>query len=147
MIKLDSMADIESQFYGNDIDYFLGKLYKGIHYKYYNQEGDKCEEVAIIINKLFYKRLLFSSKHVKKTILLLLMTILTVIITISMHSMLDVNYLSSMLIVIIHDIDYFLSIGICSMIVKTIVIENKKAKLLVLRCLKSRKIKPYKCLK
>lgn len=45
MIKLESITDIENQFYGNVIDYFLGDLYKGIRYKYYNQEGNKYEEV------------------------------------------------------------------------------------------------------
>ena len=137
MIKLDSITDIENQFYGNVIDYFLGDLYKGIRYKYYNQEGYKYEEVAVIINKLFYKRLIFSRKHIKKKILLLIMTILTIVITILMHARLEINFVSSMIIVIIHDIYYFFSIGICSMIIKTIVKENTKAKLLILRCLKN----------
>lgn len=65
------------------------------------------------------------------------MTILTMVITILMHAGLEINFVSSMIIVVIHDIYYFFSIGICSMIIKTIVKENTKAKLLILRCLKN----------
>ncbi len=141
-MKLDSEEDIKSQLYESDISYPLRRLYKGIHYKYYNQDGEKFEEIACMFNKFFYKRLFCSKKHVKKKILWLLMTLITTIVTIIIFLIehftnLKLLYMS-IIILIIHDIYYFLSVGICSLIIGTIYKENLKSKLLILRYLKKK---------
>ena len=141
-MKLDSEEDIKSQLYESDISYPLRRLYKGIHYRYYNQDGEKFEEIACMFNKLFYKRLICSKEHVKKKILWLLMTLLTTTVTI-IHILIEhfTNFkffYMSIIILTIHNIYYFLSIGICSMIVGTIYKENLKSKLLILRYLKKK---------
>lgn len=141
-MKLDSEEDIKSQLYESDISYPLRRLYKGIHYRYYNQDGEKFEEIACMFNKLFYKRLICSKEHVKKKILWLLMTLLTATVTI-IHILIEhfTNFkffYMSIIILTIHNIYYFLSIGICSMIVGTIYKENLKSKLLILRYLKKK---------
>lgn len=141
-MKLDSEEDIKRQLYESDISYPLRRLYKGIHYKYYNQDGDKFEEIACMFNKFFYKRLFCSKEHIKKKILWLLMTLLTTILTIIMfliEHFTDFKFFyMSIIILIIHNIYYFLSVDICSMIIRTIYKENQKSKLLILRYLKKK---------
>ena len=139
-MKLDSEDDIKRQLYENDISYPLRRLYKGIHYKYYNQDGEKLEEIALMFNKLFYKRLICSKEHVKKKILWLLMTLLTTIVTtiylLIKHFTNFQSFYMPIIILTIHNIYYFLSVGIFSMVIGTIYKENLKSKLLILRFLK-----------
>ncbi|WP_213667803.1 hypothetical protein [Staphylococcus capitis] len=141
-MKLDSEDDIKSQLYENDMSYPLRRLYKGIHYRYYSKNGEKFEEIACMFNKLFYKRLICSKEHVKKKILWLLMTLLTTIVTtiyLLIKYFTDFQFFYvSIIILIIHNIYYFLSVGIFSMVIGTIYKENLKVKLLILRFLKKK---------
>lgn len=68
----------------------------------------------------------------------LITTIVTIIIFLIEHfTNLKLLYMS-IIILIIHDIYYFLSVGICSLIIGTIYKENLKSKLLILRYLKKK---------
>lgn len=146
MIRLDTARDIEKQINSQDVDYPLRRLYKSLHYRYYNQNGEKFEEIACIFNKLLYKRFIFSKEHKKKKIVWLTMSICTILVTLLCPVIFNVIFLNdsnaAMLNLIICNIYYFLSFGIFSMIIDSTDKENHRVKILLLNYF-SKKGKEY----
>lgn len=136
MIRLDTVRDIEKQINSQDVDYPLRRLYKSLHYRYYNHHGEKFEEIASIFNKFFYKRFIFSKEHKKKKIAWLILSVFTIVLTLLYSIISNITFLNdssaAMLNLIIYNIYYFLSFGILSMIIDSIDKKNNRAKILLL---------------
>lgn len=136
MIRLDTVRDIEKQINSQDVDYPVRRLYKSLHYRYYNHNGEKFEEIACIFNKWFYNRFIFSKEHKKKKIVWLILGVFTILVPLLCPIIFNVTFLNdsnaAMLNLILCNIYYFLSFGIFAMIIDSTDKENHRVKILLL---------------
>ncbi|MCH8646702.1 hypothetical protein SHJJP8921_000955 [Staphylococcus lugdunensis] len=138
-LRLDTVEDINKELASKNVDYPLRALYKCIHYRYYDFEGNMYEEIACIFSKLHMIRMhLFSHPHKKKKLGLLILTFMMIITVCISYITGGSPIFLNRIIPYAQCVYCLISIGILAFINDDLITENNRAKILVIRYFQQR---------